>query len=123
MRISRASCVRTWRRRRRARWRNPMLSFVVPAHNEARYIAACVRSIHAACSPLALDYEIVVANDASTDDTAAIARAEGARVIEVSLRHIAAVRNAGARETRGERLVFVDADSEVDVETIRAALE
>lgn len=100
----------------------PLVSFVIPAHNEAGYVAACVRSIVAACEELGIAREIIVANDASTDATAALAREAGARVVDVSLRHIAAVRNAGAREARGEWLVFVDADSRVDAPLVRAAM-
>lgn len=99
----------------------PFVSFVVPAHNEAAYIAACVRSIAAACAELGVEHETVVANDASTDATGTLARDAGARVVDVALRHIAAVRNAGAREARGDWLVFVDADSRVDVPLVRAA--
>ena len=99
-----------------------LVSFVVPAHNEARLIRACLASIRDAAQALAIDYEIVVANDASSDDTGALARAAGARVVDVELRHIAAVRNAGARQARGERLIFVDADSRVEVPLVRAAL-
>ena len=101
----------------------PLVSFVVPAHNEARFIADCVRSIRESCGALGIAHEVIVANDASTDATAELARAEGATVVDVDLRHIAAVRNAGAREARGERLVFVDADSRVDVPLLRAAMD
>lgn len=100
-----------------------LVSFVVPAHNEAAFIAACVRSIRETCEALRIPHEIIVANDASTDATGEIARAEGAQVVDVDVRHIAAVRNAGAREARGDRLVFVDADSRVDAPLVRAAME
>lgn len=100
-----------------------LVSFVVPAHNEARFIADCVRSIRESCGALGIPHEVIVANDASTDATAELARAEGATVVDVELRHIAAVRNAGARKARGERLVFVDADSRVDVPLLRAAMD
>jgi glycosyltransferase involved in cell wall biosynthesis len=99
-----------------------VISFVVPAHNEARLIGGCLAGIRTAAEALALDYEIVVADDASGDATGDIARAAGASVLEVQLRHIAAVRNAGAREARGERLVFVDADSKLDAPLLEAAL-
>jgi glycosyltransferase involved in cell wall biosynthesis len=98
------------------------VSFVVPAHNEARYLAATLASIHAAAAALGIAYEIVVADDASTDDTAALARQGGARVVRVEHRKISATRNSGARAARGERLVFVDADTQVNAQVVRAAL-
>lgn len=42
--------------------------------------------------------------------------------MDVDLRHIAAVRNAGAAIARGERLIFVDADSRVDATLLRATI-
>lgn len=98
------------------------ISFVVPAHNEARYLGACLHSIRDSAGALGLAHEIVVANDASTDDTGSIARAAGAQVVDVALRHIAAVRNAGARHAGGDRLIFVDADSQVDAALLRATM-
>ena len=99
-----------------------LVSFVIPAHNEARFIAACVRSIRETCAGLGIAHEIIVVDDASTDGTGDIAREEGTTVVDVELRHIAAVRNAGARLASGDRLVFVDADSRIDVPLLGAAM-
>jgi len=99
-----------------------MISFIVPAYNEEKYLAATLRSIHAAAGATGESYEIVVANDGSTDATARIAEEGGARVVTVEKRQIAATRNAGARASTGERLIFVDADTTVDEKVIRAAL-
>ncbi len=99
-----------------------MISFVIPAYNEAKCLAATLDSIQAAANCLALDYEIVVADDASTDATAVIAAATGARVVAVSNRQIAKTRNDGAAAARGDRLVFVDADTRVNAEVLRAAM-
>ena len=99
-----------------------MLSFVVPAYNEERLLAASLDAIHAAARELGVAYEIVVANDASTDATEAIATAAGARVVTAEHRKISATRNSGARAARGERLVFVDADTHVNAAVLRAAL-
>ena len=99
-----------------------MLSFVVPAYNESKYIAATLESIHAAARSLGEPYEIVVANDSSTDDTPAIARAHGARVIDVAKRQIAGTRNAGALASAGELLFFVDADTQVHAALVAEAV-
>ncbi len=100
----------------------PATSFIVPAHNEAPLLGATLDAIAAAIAALALQAEVVVVDDASSDDTGQVALAHGARVVRVEHRHIAATRNAGARATRGTRLVFVDADTLVDAEVVAAAM-
>jgi glycosyltransferase involved in cell wall biosynthesis len=99
-----------------------MISFVVPAYNEEKYLGATLESIHAAARAVGEPHEIVVANDASSDATVAIAEAGGARVVSVEKRQIAATRNAGARASKGEVLIFVDADTRIDAAVVRAAL-
>ena len=98
------------------------ISFVVPAHNEERLIGATLDAIHAAAREVGQPYEVVVANDASTDETAAIARARGARVVDCEHRQIARVRNTGARASTGHILVFVDADTRISTTVVRASL-
>src|SRR5690625_1506188 len=80
-----------------------MLSIIIPAHNEAPLIGATLDALREATARLGADTEVIVVDDASSDDTAAIARGRGARVLQVELRHIAAVRNAGAAAARGDR--------------------
>jgi glycosyltransferase involved in cell wall biosynthesis len=99
-----------------------LISFVVPAHNEEALLARTLASIHAAAAAAHADYELIVADDASTDHTAQIAEEHAARVVRVALRQIGAVRNAGAREATGDVLVFVDADTVLPPETLAAAL-
>lgn len=98
------------------------VSFVVPAYNEERLLGTTLDAIHAAARDVALPYEIVVANDASTDATATIARAHGARVVDCEYRQIARVRNAGARASSGDVLIFVDADTLISPAVVRASL-
>ncbi|MCA1713688.1 MAG: glycosyltransferase [Gammaproteobacteria bacterium] len=100
-----------------------MISFIVPAHDEARLIGGTIDALHAAARTLRVDYEIVLVDDASTDETAQIAELRGARVVRVAHRHIAAARNAGAGVARGDVLVFVDADTRVDAPVVVAALD
>lgn len=99
-----------------------MLSFVIPAHDEAPRLPATLQALHAAARECGLAYEIVVVDDASRDGTGAVAAAHGAHVLRVEHRQIAATRNAGAAAARGARLVFVDADTRVPATTLAAAL-
>jgi glycosyltransferase involved in cell wall biosynthesis len=99
-----------------------VISFVVPAHNEEALIARTLASIAGAAREIGAPWEIVVVDDASTDGTAAIAAAAGARVVAADYRQIARTRNAGARAAVGETLIFVDADTVVDSAVVRAAL-
>ncbi|KHL52020.1 glycosyltransferase [Xanthomonas cannabis] len=99
-----------------------MLSFVIPAHDEAALIGDTLQCLHACARALQLDYEVIVVADACADDTAVIARSNGAQVLEVQLRHIAATRNAGAQAAQGERLLFLDADTLINPQVVGAAL-
>lgn len=109
---------------RHASWHHrPVLSFIVPAHNEARLLGATLDALHAAASGVGERYEVIVVDDDSTDATAAIARQHGAVVLPVAHRHIAATRNAGARLATGEALFFVDADTVIDAAVVGAALQ
>lgn len=99
-----------------------MISFIVPAHNEEHELAAALRAIIDAAQAVERAYEIIVVDDDSTDATAQIAQSFGARVEQVRLRHIAAVRNAGARVAKGDIFFFVDADTHINARTLAAAL-
>lgn len=89
-------------------------SVVIPAFNEEKYLPRLLDSIEQAKAayrhgPGAI--EVVIADNASTDATAAIALDRGCRVARVEKRRIAAARNGGARAATGEVLCFVDADT------------
>jgi glycosyltransferase involved in cell wall biosynthesis len=98
-----------------------MTSFIVPAHNEEQMIAETLRAIHAAAAALGEPYEVIVVDDASSDRTAGIARTAGARVERVDYRQISRARNAGARVASGDRFIFVDADTLISEQVVRAA--
>lgn len=97
------------------------LSFVIPAHNEQEHITRTINSI-AKSAPKEHLAEIFVADDASTDETAALAKAAGAQVVSIDRRQISAARNAGAIAAQGDVLVFVDADTSVTPEAVRGVI-
>jgi glycosyltransferase involved in cell wall biosynthesis len=99
-----------------------MLSFIIPAYNEEAVLGRTISAIHAAARECGAEYEIIVADDASTDRTAEVAAGHDARVIRVSKRQIAATRNAGAQAARGSAFIFVDADTLVSPQAVNAAL-
>ncbi|MGY0632853.1 glycosyltransferase [Luteimonas sp. A478] len=98
------------------------LSIIIPAHDEAPLIGATLDSLARSTDWLGDGVEIIVVDDASSDGTGAIARARGARVLRVEARQIAAARNAGAAVARGERLLFVDADTLANPEVVTALM-
>ncbi|MFW6261038.1 MAG: glycosyltransferase family 2 protein [Spirochaetota bacterium] len=87
-------------------------SVVIPARNEASTIPSLLRSLRAqTVAPL----EIIVVDDQSEDETAAVARAEGARVVEAGPRPDGWLgkpwaSRVGACEASGRYLLFLDAD-------------
>jgi len=90
------------------------LSVVIPAWNEAAFLEETIDRVTEALRANqagGLEWEIVVCDNASTDDTADIARRAGARVEFERERGIASARNAGARVARGGWLLFIDADT------------
>ncbi|TFH40375.1 MAG: glycosyltransferase [Lysobacterales bacterium] len=90
------------------------VSVIIPAHNEASVIARTVRSVTEQ-APENCELEVIIVDDGSCDETRAIARAEGASVIEMGGTggKRAAARNCGAKAAKGDPLVFLDADCEV----------
>ena len=86
----------------------PELSVVIPVRNDPKNLMACLSALRASTRS---NFEVVVVDDASTDDTPDVARAHGARVIQMP-RNVgpAIARNQGCQEARGEIVVFLDAD-------------
>ncbi|MGA3527626.1 glycosyltransferase [Melissospora conviva] len=81
----------------------------MPAFNEASGIGSVLRTLLA--SPeFGSDMEIVVAANGCTDDTAAIARSYGVRVVEIGTASKAAALNAGDEVATGEVRIYLDAD-------------
>jgi glycosyltransferase involved in cell wall biosynthesis len=86
------------------------VSVVVPTCEGAETLRTTVEALRGQTVPDDR-YEIIVVDDASTDDSAQIAEAAGARVIRQSVnRGAGAARNAGARAARAPLVAFIDDD-------------
>jgi glycosyltransferase involved in cell wall biosynthesis len=85
------------------------LSVVVPAYNEAGYLPAALASLQR--QDYARGYEVIVVDNASTDDTAEVAARLGARVLHEGSPGVCAARQAGTVAARGTIIVSTDADT------------
>jgi glycosyltransferase involved in cell wall biosynthesis len=98
------------------------VSFVIPCWNEEVLLGRTLDRLFAAARQMGVPFEVIVVDDASSDRSVEIARQGGAVVISTQRRQISATRNAGARAGQGDLLIFVDADTLVTPEVLRAAL-
>ncbi len=87
----------------------PRFSIVIPALNEANYLATTLASL--ACQDFSGDYEVIVVDNNSTDNTASIAEAHGVRVVSEPRPGICRARQTGTENSRGEIVVSTDADT------------
>ncbi len=93
----------------------PRITIVIPAYNEEKYLGATLECLKESAeryrNKTGRSVEMIVVDNASTDDTGSIALSHGARVVHEPHRQIAAARNRGAREAKGEIIVTCDADN------------
>jgi glycosyltransferase involved in cell wall biosynthesis len=99
-------------------WTGPEISIVLPCLNEAEAIGGCIDAIRATIAAQGLDAEILVVDNASTDDSARIARAHGARVVTQPVRGYGNAYQKGFAEARGRYIVMADADNTYDFDEI-----
>src|SRR5471030_913488 len=90
------------------------IAVIVCAYNEARYLPAC---IHSLLSQTRSPDDIIVVNNASTDETAAVARrVPGIRVLDEPTRGLVVARETGRRATEADIVAYVDADCRVPLQ-------
>jgi hypothetical protein len=86
----------------------PVVSVVIPCHNQAHYLSDAIESVLAQTHP---EVEVVVVDDGSRDNTAAVASRYADTALVLQRRHgPSAARNAGLARTRGAFVAFLDAD-------------
>jgi len=87
------------------------LTILMPCLNEAETLAICVRQAIAAIETSGVTGEVLVADNGSTDGSQEIARAEGARVVDVAIRGYGAALIGGIEAARGKYVMMADADA------------
>ena len=101
----------------------PDYSIIIPAFNEAAELPATLDAIRTAMAAQRLTGECIVVDNNSTDSTAAIATAAGADLVVFEpINQIARARNTGAQASRGQLLIFVDADTRICAKLLAEAL-
>ncbi|MFH1862031.1 MAG: glycosyltransferase, partial [bacterium] len=86
-----------------------MISVIIPAYNAEKTLPLTLRALQNQTMPRSL-YEVIVVDDASTDNTAAVAREFGVRYRKQGKEGPAAARNLGVRIAKGDIIMFTDSD-------------
>jgi glycosyltransferase involved in cell wall biosynthesis len=97
------------------------VSIIIPAYNSATYLAAAIKSAIEQTRPAA---EVIVIDDGSTDDTAAVCQPLADRVVYCKKQNqgVSAARNYGAALSRSEWLLFLDSDDRLLPHAIESLL-
>jgi glycosyltransferase involved in cell wall biosynthesis len=95
-----------------------LVSVVIPCLNEAENIEQCVTTAREVLAKSGIDGEVLVVDNASEDDSAALAVAAGARVVHESRRGYGSAYLAGFAAARGRYIVMADADLTYDFNEI-----
>src|SRR5437763_7064742 len=107
----------------------PELSVVVPCHNEAENLRPLLSAIHAAVDPLALDFEVVITDDCSTDDSWRVLQELGGTDPRLHAQRFrfncgeSAASWAGMQTARGRYIATLDADLQNDPKDLPAMMK
>ncbi|MEM7469289.1 MAG: glycosyltransferase [Pseudomonadota bacterium] len=110
---------------------HPDYSIIIPAFNEADFLPSTLDSVQLTIQSVAdavgVSGEVIVVDNNSTDDTTSVAEAHalaenGLRVVFEPKNQISKARNAGAAVATSEKLIFVDADTELTPTLLLGAL-
>ncbi len=99
----------------------PRASVIIPAHNEAPVLGACLGELLRDAVPG--EFEVVVVCNGCTDESAAVAARAGVRVIEISRPSKTAALNAGDRIAETFPRIYLDADVSISTSTLRTVAQ
>src|SRR5918993_3738999 len=100
----------------------PLVTVVIPCYNQAHFLTEAIESVLSQSYP---NFEVVVVDDGSTDDTSEVASRypQKVRLIRQENRGLAGARNTGIGHARGEYLVFLDADDRLLPKALEVGIE
>ena len=96
------------------------LTILMPCLNEALTLPSCIGRARSFLARTGIEGEIVIADNGSSDGSQALARAHGARVIDVPVRGYGAALAAGTRAARGRFVIMGDSDDSYDFSALDA---
>ncbi|MEA5414419.1 glycosyltransferase family 2 protein [Synechococcus sp. BA-132 BA5] len=89
----------------------PLLTFVIPCLNESRTLSSVIADCYEGGRACGCPFEVIVADNGSTDGSQEIAQSAGAHVVDVPIRGYGAALLAGIRAAKGTYILMGDADS------------
>jgi len=98
-------------------------SIIIPAYNEEKWLPATLTCLQQAMAASPLTGEIIVVDNNSSDNTAAVVLEFGVRAVFEPVNQISRARNAGACHAQGRFLIFVDADTLIPENLLLQALD
>lgn len=103
----------------------PEISVIVPVYNSGKYLRECIDSILAQTFS---DFELILIDDGSTDDSPAICDEYAARDHRIHVIHqpnsgVSAARNAGIEAAKGQWIMFVDSDDMIKPDMVQTLLD
>ena len=91
--------------------KNPLISIIIPTYNRSKDLKLCLDSL---MKQTFTDFEIVVVDNGSTDDTCLILKDCNAKVIRDETKNLAYLFNLGTRNVSGDILAYINDDAEAD---------
>lgn len=94
----------------------PKFSVIIPVYNVEKYIRRCITSV---INQTFKDYEIIVINDGSTDNSIEIAKEFSVKIINSPHVSVSEARNLGVKKAKGEYILFLDSDDYWDNDLLK----
>ncbi len=96
--------------------KKPKFSIIVPVYNTEKYLKRCLDSIK---SQTFKDYEVIIVNDGSTDNSSNIISKYTYKVINQENQGLSMARNNGVKYASGEYLIFLDSDDYIEKDLLK----